>query len=232
MIRIRHAKERGHAQSDWLNSYHSFSFGEYHDPRFMGFSNLRVINDDTVAPGKGFGTHGHSDMEIVTYVLDGSLEHKDSLGTGSIIRPGDVQRMSAGIGVTHSEFNPSTDQAVHFLQIWLEPNRSGVEPGYAQKYFPPDERRGRLALLVSPDGRDGSLSAHQDGFLYGALLEGGEAIEHDLDAGRRAYLHVARGRATLNGEPLAAGDGAAIEGIDRVRIEGVAGAELLLFDLA
>lgn len=231
MTVIRPSTERGHANHGWLDSYHTFSFANYYDPAHMGVSNLRVINDDTVMPGQGFGTHGHQDMEIVSYVLDGALEHKDSLGNGSVIRPGDIQRMSAGTGVRHSEYNPSPTEPVHFLQIWLEPNRTGAQPGYAQKHFPLGDRRGRLALLVSPDGRDGSLSAHQDGLLYGTLLEAGEAVEHPLAAGRRAYVHVARGQVAVNGTPLGGGDGATLEGIDHVHLEGLGHAEVLLFDL-
>jgi redox-sensitive bicupin YhaK (pirin superfamily) len=231
MYALRRAEERGHANHGWLNSYHTFSFGGYYDPRHMGFGNLRVINDDTVAPGAGFGTHGHSDMEIISYVLDGALEHRDSMGNGSVIRAGDVQRMSAGTGVTHSEYNPSPDEAVHFLQIWLQPNTSGVEPGYEQKHFPLEERRGRLVLLVSPDGRDGSIASHQDGLLYGTLVDAGGVLEHRLEAGRRAYVHVARGRAQVNGETLDRGDGLAIENQRKLRFEGVSAAEILVFDL-
>ena len=231
MTRIRPSNERGHANHGWLNSFHTFSFANYYDPEYMGVSNLRVINDDTVMPGQGFGTHGHRDMEIVSYVLDGALEHKDSLGNGSVIRPGDVQRMSAGTGVQHSEYNPSRTEPVHFLQIWLEPNRTGVEPGYAQKHFPVEERRCRLALLVSLDGRDGSLSAHQNGLLYGTLLEAGETVEHPVAAGRRVYVHVARGRVAVNGQPIDTGDGATLDDVTQVRLKGLGHAEVLLFDL-
>ena len=231
MTVIRPAKERGHANHGWLDSYHTFSFANYFDPAHMGVSKLRVINDDTVMPGQGFGTHGHQDMEIVSYVLDGALEHKDSMGNGSVIRPGDIQRMSAGTGVRHSEYNPSQTQPVHFLQIWLVPNRAGVEPGYDQKHFPLENRRGRLVLLVSPDGRGGSLSAHQDGLLYSALLEAGEAVEHPLAAGRRAYVHVARGHVAVNRTPLGSGDGATLADVDHVHLEGLGNAEVLLFDL-
>lgn len=231
MLAMRRANERGHADHGWLNSYHTFSFGNYFDPRHVGVSNLRVINDDTVAPGGGFDTHGHSDMEIISYVLDGALEHKDSMGNGSVIRPGDVQRMSAGTGVTHSEFNSSAEDPVHFLQIWLQPNELGVEPGYEQRFFPPEQRRGRLVLLVSPDGRDGSIGSHQAGFLYGTLLDAGDRVSHELEPGRRAYVHVARGSVRVNGELLEGGDGAALEGLGEVRLEGVGPAEALLFDL-
>jgi len=231
MIMVRQASERGHTNHGWLDSHHTFSFAGYQDPAHMGFSNLRVINDDRVAPDSGFATHDHKDMEIVSYVLSGALEHKDSMGNGSVIRPGDVQRMSAGTGVQHSEHNASQDQEVHFLQIWLLPNRTSVEPGYAQKHFPRDVRRGRLVLLVSPDGRYGSLSAHQDALLYGTLLAVGQAVEHPLETGRQAYLHVARGTVTINGKVLSDGDGAHIEEVEKLRIEGRTAAEVLLFDL-
>jgi hypothetical protein len=231
MITIRPAAERGHASHGWLDSYHSFSFGDYYDPAHMGISTLRVINDDTVAPGGGFPPHGHRDMEIVSYVLDGALEHRDSLGNGSVIRPGDVQRMSAGTGVRHSEYNPSAREPVHFLQIWLKPNRMGVEPGYAQQHFPVEVRRNRLALLVSPDGRVGSIRAHQDALLYGALVESGHGLEHDVAADRIGYLHLARGEARVNGIRLGTGDGARLGSGQPIEIEGIDGAELLLFDL-
>jgi redox-sensitive bicupin YhaK (pirin superfamily) len=231
MMTLRRAQDRGHANHGWLDTYHSFSFGHYYDPEHMGFSNLRVINDDTVAPAGGFPTHGHSDMEIVTYVLDGALEHKDSMGNGSVIRPGDVQYMSAGTGVTHSEYNHSNDAPVHLLQIWLQPNRRGVEPAYDQRHFPREQRRGRLVPLVSPDGRDGSIAAHQDGVLYGTVLGAGDEIVHELAPGRCAYVHVARGRAAVDGEALGGGDGAAITGVARVALAGLDEAEVLLFEL-
>jgi len=231
MIAMRRAEERGHAHHGWLDSHHSFSFGGYYDPRHMGISNLRVINDDTVAPGGGFATHGHTDMEIISYVLDGALEHKDSMGNGSVIRPGDVQRMSAGRGVQHSEYNPSATEPVHFLQIWLEPNRLGVEPAYDQKHFGPETRRGRLALLVSPDGREGSIATHQDTLLYGSLVEPGDQLVYALAAGRRGYVHVARGSVDVNGMTLHGGDGLVIEQEEAVRLEGSTGGEVLLFDL-
>ncbi len=231
MLSIRRAAERGHANHGWLDSYHSFSFSSYHDPAYMGYSNLRVINEDRIAPRGGFPTHGHEDMEIVTYVMEGALEHKDSMGNGSIIRPGDVQYMSAGTGVRHSEYNPSADAPVHLLQIWLLPNRNGVEPGYDQRHFTAETRRNRLALLVSPDGRDGSIATHQDGLLYGTLLDDGATVEHPLAANRRAYVQVARGAGKVNGELLRAGDAARIDAGDGVRIEGVDSAEVLLFDL-
>lgn len=230
MIQIRPASARGQTRLDWLESAHSFSFGDYQDPRHMGVSNLRVINDDRVAPGRGFATHGHRDMEIVSYVLDGALAHKDSLGNGSLIRPGEVQRMSAGSGVRHSEHNPSATEAVHFLQIWLIPNREGGEPEYSQQSFPAEERRGRLRLLVSPDGREGSIATHQDTLLYGTLLDAGESVVHSL-SGRIGYVHLARGRAEVNGVALRPGDGAQILGEPELRLRGLDGAEVLVFDL-
>ncbi len=231
MISKRAAGERGRARFDWLDSYHTFSFGDYRDPAHMGVSNLRVINEDTVAPGGGFATHGHRDMEIVSYVLSGQLEHKDSMGNGSIIRPGDVQRMSAGSGVQHSEYNPSNTEPVHFLQIWLQPNRMSVAPSYAQQFFSDEERRGKLRLLVSPDGRDGSISAHQDALLYGTLLEAGESVDYSLDRGRLAWVQVGRSEASVNGMVLSEGDGAYIESESEVRLEGREGSEVLFFDL-
>jgi quercetin 2,3-dioxygenase len=231
MFAIRHASERGHANHGWLDSYHTFSFSNYYDPQHMGFSNLRVINDDTVAPGGGFTTHGHKDMEIVSYVLDGALAHKDSMGNGSVIRPGDVQRMSAGTGVTHSEFNASQDEPLHFLQIWLRPNKRGVEAAYDQQHFSLEKRRGHLVLFVSPDGRFGSIATHQDALLYGTLLEAGDMLEHRLEPGRRAYIHVARGQVGVNGQTLNQGDGLAVEDQQALRFEGIDAAEILLFDL-
>ncbi|MCF7983888.1 MAG: pirin family protein [Thiohalocapsa sp.] len=231
MISIRKAGERGHANLGWLDSYHSFSFGSYYDPRQMGVSNLRVINDDRIAPGSGFPTHGHRDMEIVTYVMEGALEHKDSMGNGSVIRAGDVQYMSAGTGVRHSEYNPSEAEPVHLLQIWLTPNRIGGEPGYSQQHFPPAMRRNTLALVVSPDGRDGSIRTHQDALMYAAKLDDCARVEHRLAPGRPGYLHPARGAARVDGELLSAGDGARIAAGATIRIDGVDGAELLLFDL-
>jgi len=232
MLQIRPAAERGRSQLEWLDSRHSFSFADYYDPAHMGISNLRVINDDTVAPGAGFATHGHRDMEIVSYVLDGALEHRDSLGNGSVIRPGDVQRMSAGTGVRHSEYNHSRTEPVHFLQIWLLPNRQGIAPGYQQRHFPASERRARLCLLVSPDGRDDSLSARQDGLLFGTLLEPGESVTHPLPAGRSAYVQLARGRVQVNGRAVGTGDGVLIRDEPRIDISALEPAELLLFDLA
>ena len=231
MLHVRRSHERGHSKHGWLNSYHTFSFAEYHDPEHVGVSNLRVINEDTVAPGAGFNTHGHRDMEIISYVLQGALEHKDSMGNGSVIRPGDVQRMSAGTGVTHSEFNASSEDPVHFLQIWLQPNQIGVEPAYAQQHFSAEQRHGKLVLLVSPDGRDGSISAHQDGFVYGTLLAAGDAVQQSLASGRQGYVHVARGVVEVNGEQLAAGDGATINDTNLMRLHGIDNADALVFIL-
>jgi redox-sensitive bicupin YhaK (pirin superfamily) len=231
MIELRKAADRGHADHGWLDSWHSFSFADYHDPAHMGFSSLRVINEDRVQPGMGFGTHGHRDMEIVSYVLEGQLEHKDSMGNGSIIVPGDVQRMSAGRGVTHSEFNPSRSEGVHFLQIWILPRFTGSAPSYEQKHVSAEARRGRLALIASPDGAAGSVTIRQDARIFAALLDGAEAAVHPLAPGRRAYVHVARGSVRVNGVPLAAGDAAKLVGESAVTLDGGAGAEVLLFDL-
>ena len=231
MIELRKSSERGHANHGWLDSYHSFSFADYHDPRHMGFASLRVINEDVVQPGKGFGTHGHSDMEIITYILEGALEHKDSMGNGSVIRPGDVQRMSAGTGVRHSEFNASANELVHLLQIWILPGANGIAPGYEEKHFDAASKRGRLRLVASSDGRDGSVTIHQDAAVYAALLEGPEQATHALAAGRKAYLHVARGSLDVNGQTLAAGDAAKISGETAVTLKNGKGAEVLLFDL-
>ena len=231
MITIRRAEERGRTRLEWLDSWHTFSFGDYRDARHMGFSDLRVVNDDRVKPASGFGTHGHRDMEILTYVLEGALEHKDSLGTGSVIRPGDLQRMSAGTGVLHSEYNPSAESAVHFLQIWILPEQAGIAPGYEQRSFPADEMRGRLRLVASRDGRDGSLTIHQDASVHAALLEPTDRVSHDLAPGRRAWLQVARGAVSVGGELLRAGDGAALTDEPRLDIEATEGAELLMFDL-
>jgi redox-sensitive bicupin YhaK (pirin superfamily) len=231
MITIRKAEERGHFDFGWLNTYHTFSFGEYYDPLNMGFRSLRVINEDFVHAGRGFPTHGHRDMEIITYVLEGGLAHKDSMGNGSIIRPGDVQRMSAGTGVMHSEANPSKDEAVHLLQIWILPSETGIEPGYEEKKFEDEEKRGRLRLVASPDGRDGSVRIHQDASLYAALLDSTEQVAHELKPGRHAWLQVARGRVELNGQPLKQGDGAAISEERQLTIIGIEQAEVLLFDL-
>jgi redox-sensitive bicupin YhaK (pirin superfamily) len=233
MIRLRPADERGRTRLGWLDSRHTFSFGDYRDPRHMGYRSLRVINDDRVAPAAGFGTHPHRDMEIVTCVLAGALEHRDSLGTGSVIRPGEVQRMSAGTGIRHSEYNPSRSEPAHFLQIWIEPAEEGLAPEYEQKAFPDAERRGRLRLVASPDGRDGSVRVHQDAELYAAVLGPGERVSHPLRPGRGAWVQVARGAAVLNGRPLQAGDGAAVEGEAALDLAAADGeAEVLLFDLA
>jgi len=231
MITVRKAQERGHARHGWLESFHTFSFAGYHDPEQMGFRDLRVINEDRVQPRRGFGTHSHRDMEIVSYVLEGALEHKDSIGNGSVIRPGDVQRMSAGTGVRHSEFNPSPSELVHFLQIWIEPSVAGIPPGYEEKHFDAASKRGRLRLIASPDGRDGSVRVHQDAYLYAALLDSAERATHAVAPGRKIYVHVARGEATANGQPLAAGDALKATDVGEVVLERGDGAEVLLFDL-
>lgn len=232
MIAIRRSDERGHARHGWLDSRHTFSFADYHDARFMGFRTLRVINEDRVQPGRGFDTHSHRDMEIVTYVLEGSLEHRDSMGTSSIILPGEVQRMSAGTGVAHSEFNHSASESVHLLQIWILPERTGLAPSYEQRAFPASDRRDRLCLAGSRTGRAGSVTIHQDLDLYLSLLSSGATVEHALAAGRHAWLQVASGDVTANGESLASGDGAAISGETVVRLTADEAAEVLLFDLA
>ena len=232
MISIRKGAERGYADHGWLRSFHTFSFADYYDAQHMGFGALRVINEDRVQPGAGFGTHGHRDMEIISYVLDGALEHKDSMGNGSVIRPGDVQRMSAGRGVLHSEFNPSDRELVHFLQIWIEPNVRGIDPGYEERRFDAGDKRGRLKLIASPDGRDGSVTIHQDALVFAALLDGAERATHQVGAGRRAYVHVARGRVTVNGQPLEAGDALKATEVTELVLEGGKQAEVLLFDLA
>jgi redox-sensitive bicupin YhaK (pirin superfamily) len=231
MIQVRKSCERGHAQHGWLDTYHTFSFADYYDPVHMGFGPLRVINEDRVEPGRGFGAHSHRDMEIITYVLDGELKHRDSLGNGSVIRPGDVQRMSAGTGVQHSEFNASDVNPVHFLQIWIEPRTRGVRPGYEQKHFAAEDQRGRLRLLASPDGRDGSVTLHQDARVYAGDLAADDAVRHLLEPGRRAYVHVARGAITVNGTPLEAGDGARIVDEAAVNLSGRQESQVLVFDL-
>ena len=231
MLGVRHAEQRGQANFGWLDSRHTFSFGHYYDPNHMGFGPLRVINEDRVQPGQGFGTHGHRDMEIISYVLDGALEHKDSMGNGSIIRPGDVQRMTAGTGVRHSEFNASDSELVHFLQIWILPERDGLEPGYEQKNFPDAEKRGRLRLIGSRDGRNGSVTIHQDVDLYAALLSDGELVRHTLAEGRKGWVQLARGSATLGDRQLHPGDGVAIEGPFAVELMASSDAEILLFDM-
>jgi redox-sensitive bicupin YhaK (pirin superfamily) len=231
MMELRHAAERGHADHGWLNSWHSFSFADYYDPKHIQFRALRVINDDTVEPGKGFGTHSHRDMEIVSYVLEGSLAHKDSMGNGSIIRPGSVQRMSAGTGVQHSEFNPSPNERVHFLQIWFLPNVPGIPPGYEERIFADAEKRGRLRLIASPDGVDGSVTIHADARMSAALIDSGERIEEPLSADHSYYIHVARGGATLNGTPLGAGDAAMLTGEKNLILDQGHEAEVLVFEL-
>jgi redox-sensitive bicupin YhaK (pirin superfamily) len=230
-IQIRRADERGHADHGWLDTHHTFSFADYYDPRFMGFRVLRVINEDIVAAGKGFGRHGHRDMEIITYVLEGQLGHQDSMGNGSVIKPGEVQRMSAGTGVSHSEMNASKSERVHFMQIWILPDRPGHAPGYEQKAFSTEERTGRLRVVASPDGRDGSVTIHQDATLAVGLLGPGDKVEHTLAANRYAWVQVARGTIELDGKQLARGDGAAIKGPAALPIAGVTDAEVLLFDL-
>ncbi len=231
MLALRKAADRGHAQHGWLNSHHTFSFAEYFDPKEMGWSALRVINDDTVQPAEGFGAHGHRDMEIISYVLEGALAHKDSMGSGSVIRPGDVQVMSAGTGVRHSEFNHSRDELVHFLQIWIVPKFTGVKPNYQEKFFDDADKRGKLKLIVSQDGRDGSLTIVQDASVYAALLDGDERIDYTPAAGRNAYVHVARGELTLNGQSLSAGDGVKISEETALAFSNGRNAEILLFDL-
>jgi redox-sensitive bicupin YhaK (pirin superfamily) len=238
MIALRKSSDRGQADHGWLQSRHSFSFADYHDPRHMGFGNLRVINEDRIAPGTGFGTHGHRDMEIVSYVLSGELAHKDSMGTGAagaasgIIRPGDVQRMSAGTGVRHSEFNHAEGLQTHFLQIWIEPSERGIAPGYEQKHFDDASKRGRLKLIASPDGRDGSVTIHADAAISAALVDGDEAIEHEIAAGRKVYVHVVRGGVDVNGQHLSAGDALSLTGERALSIARGDKAEVLVFDLA
>lgn len=231
MITLRRAHERGHAQHGWLESYHTFSFADYYDPRYMGFRTLRVINEDRVQPGKGFGTHPHRDMEIISYVLEGALEHKDSLGTGSIITPGEVQRMSAGTGVSHSEFNFSRNELVHFLQIWILPERVGLPPSYEQRAFPAEEKQGKSRLVASSDGRKGSVTIHQAVDLYTSVLAPGEVVTHRLTLGRHAWVQVARGAVRLNDTALSAGDGAAVSEETQLTVTAKDRAELLLFDL-
>jgi quercetin 2,3-dioxygenase len=233
VIDLRKASARGHANHGWLDTYHSFSFADYYDPAQMGWGTLRVINEDRVQPGTGFGMHGHRDMEIITYVLQGALQHKDSMGNGTVIEAGEVQRMSAGKGVLHSEFNASRSEPVHLLQIWILPNVTGIRPGYEQKLFGPEEKRGRLRLVASGDGRDGSLTIHQDADIYAAVLAPGERVGHTPAPERRVYVHVARGAASVNGTTLGAGDGAKLG--DETLIELTGGdveAEVLLFDMA
>jgi len=239
MITLRKSAERGYADHGWLKSFHSFSFADYHDPRQMGVGNLRVINEDRIAPGTGFGTHGHRDMEIVSYVLEGALAHKDSMGNGEaggahagVIRPGDVQRMSAGTGVRHSEFNHAADATTHFLQVWILPDRAGIEPGYEQKHFDAAAKRGRLVTVASPDGREGSVTVHADATLRAGLFTGDERAELALDAQRIAYVHLVRGTLRVNDRQLKAGDALTIDGEKTLTIEGGEDAEVLVFDLA
>jgi quercetin 2,3-dioxygenase len=231
MIELRRAEDRGHAEHGWLDSWHSFSFADYHDPKHMQFRALRVINEDRVEPGQGFGTHSHRDMEIISYVLEGALAHKDSIGNGSVIRPGSVQRMSAGTGVQHSEFNPSTTEPVHFLQIWFIPNVTGIPPGYEEKYFDAVEKRGKLRLIASPDGADGSVVIHTDANMFAALVDVDEKIERAIAKDRYAYVHVARGSVSLNGTRLQAGDAASLTGESRVILDQGEKAEVLVFEL-
>jgi len=231
MIEVRTSSERGAANHGWLQSQHSFSFADYYDPRHMGFGPLRVINEDRVAPAGGFGTHGHRDMEILSYVLDGALEHRDSMGNGSVLRPGDVQVMSAGSGVRHSEFNGSQSEPVHFLQIWIEPSARGIAPGYEEKHFDADSKRGRLRLIASSDGRDGSVTIHQDAAVYAALLDGAESAQLALAPGRLAYVHVVRGAVTVNGVAAGGGDAVKLSGEQAVELAAGRDAEVLVFDL-
>jgi redox-sensitive bicupin YhaK (pirin superfamily) len=233
MMTIRRGDERGHAEHGWLDSHHTFSFADYFDPAHMGFRSLRVINEDRVAPGQGFGAHPHRDMEIISYVLDGSLEHKDSMGTGSVIRPGDVQRMSAGTGVVHSEFNGSKSDSVHFLQIWIIPEKRSIEPSYEQKTFSSADKRGKLRVVASPDSRDGSVKVHADAVLHAGLFDAGETASMTLGKGRHGWVHVARGKVRVNDTELDAGDAVAVTPATEttIRIEGIDGGEVLVFDL-
>jgi len=232
MITIRKSEERGHFDFGWLDTYHTFSFDQYFDPAHSHFHSLRVINEDRVAAGRGFPTHSHRDMEIITYILSGSLEHRDSMGNGSVIRPGDVQRMSAGTGVSHSEFNPSPTEACHLLQIWIVPKARKLTPSYEQKFFGEDERRGRLCMIASDDGRDGAVTIHQDARVYASLVDAGQAITYQLDENRHAWLQVARGSLSLNGGKLSQGDGAAITSESQLTLIAAETSEFLLFDLA
>jgi len=231
MLQVRKGAERGIANHGWLNSHHSFSFGHYYDPDHVGFGPLLVINEDRVTPAMGFGTHGHSDMEIISYVLDGALEHKDSMGTGSVLHYGDVQRMSAGTGVRHSEFNHSPSAPVHFLQIWIQPNVKGIAPSYEEKYFSPEQKQGQLRLIASSDGRDNSVLIHQDAAIYASILSGGEQLQHSLAQNRLAYVHLIRGSLTVNGTSLAGGDAIKISAERLITLEHAEAAEFLLFDL-
>jgi redox-sensitive bicupin YhaK (pirin superfamily) len=232
MLDIIRSDDRGAADHGWLKAKHTFSFADYYNPERMGFGPLRVINEDRIEPGQGFGTHPHQNMEIVTYIIEGALEHKDSMGNGSVIRPGDVQRMSAGTGVFHSEFNPSPDERVHLLQIWILPDRQGIEPGYEQTHFAREDKVNRWLLLASGDGRDGSVTIHQDAALYGTVLEAGKLLSYRVDRGRKAFLQIVSGSAIVNGEILGAGDAAAVDGIDALELRADKETEALLFDLA
>ena len=232
MITLRQSSDRGHANHGWLDSYHTFSFANYYDPNHMGFRALRVINEDWVQSGKGFGTHGHRDMEIITYVLDGVLEHKDSLGNGAVITPGEVQRMSAGTGIMHSEFNPSQTEAVHLLQIWILPDRQGLQPSYEQRAFGLEERQGKLRLIAARDGREGAVTIHQDVDLYSAVLQKGDRVSYQLQPFRYGWLQVAKGEVSLNGNALKAGDAVALSEAESLKIGTDTSAEILLFDLA
>jgi len=232
MIKIRKAKDRGHFNFGWLDTFHTFSFGDYYNPSFMGFRSLRVINEDFVHAGRGFPTHSHRDMEIITYILEGAMDHRDSMGNGSVIRPGDVQRMTAGTGVSHSEANPSPENSVHLLQIWIIPEERGLEPGYEQKFFGDEQKQGSLCLIASADGRGGSVKVHQDVSVYSAMLENGQEVSLQLAANRHAWIQVARRSVSVNGENLDQGDGAAISGESNLTISGRARAEILLFDMA
>ncbi|MDL2354426.1 MAG: pirin family protein [Pseudomonadota bacterium] len=231
MLQVRKSADRGNANHGWLQSRHTFSFGDYRDPQHTGFGPLLVINEDRVAAGQGFGTHGHRDMEIISYVLEGALEHKDSIGTGSVLHYGDVQRMSAGSGVRHSEFNGSKAEPVHFLQIWIEPNVTGIAPSYEEKHFAPATKQGQLRLVASSDGRDGSVLIHQDAAIYAAILGAGDRLAHPLAAGRSGYVHVIRGRVTVNGTALEGGDALKLSGEAGITLEQADAAEVLLFDL-
>jgi redox-sensitive bicupin YhaK (pirin superfamily) len=231
MNEIRKSMDRGVANFGWLHSQHTFSFGHYYDEEHMGFGPLRVINEDRVSPGRGFDAHGHRDMEIISYVLDGALEHKDSMGNGSVLRYGDVQRMSAGSGVVHSEFNHSKTEPVHFLQIWIQPGSVGGDPGYEEKHFDPVSKKGKLRLIASPDGRDGSVSLRQDAAIYASILDGEDRVEHELAQGRLGYVHVARGQVTVNGVALSAGDALKVTDAGTVVLADAQAAEVLLFDL-
>jgi redox-sensitive bicupin YhaK (pirin superfamily) len=232
MIKIRKAEQRGHFDFGWLNTYHTFSFGDYYDPSHSGFRSLRVINEDVVQRGRGFPRHGHRDMEIFTYILQGALQHRDSMGNGSVIRPGDVQRMSAGTGVTHSESNASPDEPVHLLQIWILPSEEGIQPDYEEKRFPEEEKRNKLRLIISPDAAAGSVKIHQDARVYAAVLDPDREVSHSLETGRHAWLQVAGGSITLNGTDLKQGDGAAVSDEPTITIAAKEPAEILLFDLA